>query len=495
MKTKIQVSVMGIAVLLVLIGAVPAAVDAAAVKVVPASQAVHAGENFSVNITIENVTNMKTDQARLYFDSSAMNATDVIEGDFLKTGGTTLPIEKIDNTEGFAGFAYTLLSGTPVTGSGVLATIKFNTSEDIEGTFNLNLTNVMIKNETTEIPVDVYNGTISMDNTSPTVEIISPANGDWFGSEAVNLTFLPRDNLAEMLNYLVFLNEEEVANGTAANCSEEIVYLGTLSEGSYVLSVNVTDNAGLTGSDEIMIYVDRAPPNVEIISPENDDWFDSENVVLTFLPCDNQADVLNFSIFDNGTEVANGTATNCSTKEVNLGVLSESDHVIKVEVADKAGKTNSSEVTIHVDLTPPVITIKSPEEGKNYPGVCVRLNFTAEDLKSGINEIVYNLDGTGNITITGNTTICGLTPYNHSIIVYAKDKVDKVNYSGVHFTVHPGDISVDLSVDIDDLEDLADAFFSKPGDPNWKENADLNCDSEVDIDDLEILADYFFKSY
>jgi hypothetical protein len=180
MKTKIKASVMGIAVLLVLIGAVPAAVDATAVKVVPASQVVHAGENFSINIAIENVTNMKSDQAILNFDPSAMNAVEIIEGDFLKSGGTTLPVEKINNTEGTAGFAYTLLpGGTPLNGSGVLATIKFNTSEEAEGTFNLILTEVMIKNTTAEVPVHVYNGTVEIVTPPPLTPVLDTGSGTY----------------------------------------------------------------------------------------------------------------------------------------------------------------------------------------------------------------------------------------------------------------------------------------------------------------------------
>lgn len=375
------------------------------VKVVPASQTVRGGENFSVNVTIEDVTNMDAYQARFFFDPSAMNATGGIEGEFLKSGGSTVGAPIINNIEGFAGFVYMLLpGGTPVTGSGVLATLNFNTSDDIEGAFNLNFADVMIGTTAGYVPVDVYNGTISIDNTPPTVEITSPANGDWFGSGAVtvNLTFHPRDNLADALNYSVFLNEEEVANGTATNCSEEKVSLEMLSEGSYALTVNVTDHAGLTGSDAI---------------------------------------------------------------------------------------------TIHVDLTPPIITIQSLEEGKNYSSVSVRLNFTAEDLRSGVNETAYNLDGTGNISIAGNTTVSGLAPHDHSIIVYAWDKVDEFGYCEVQFTVHPGDISDDLKVNIFDLAYLADAFLSESGDPDWNENADLNCDDTVNIHDLVIMANYFFISY
>jgi len=280
------------------------------VKVVPASQTVRGGENFSVNVTIENVTNMDADQARLFFDPSAMNATEGIEGEFLQSGGSTVGFPSIiNNIEGFAGFAFMLLEGTPVTGSGVLATMNFNTSDDIEGAFNLNFADVMIGTTAGYVPVDTYNGTISIDNT------------------------------------------------------------------------------------------------------------------------------------------------------------------------------------------PPIISIQSPKEGGNYSSVSVRLNFTAEDLRSGVNETAYNLDGTGNITIAGNTTVRGLAPYDHSIIVYAWDKVDEFGYCEVQFTVHPGDISDDLKVNIVDLAYLADVFLSQSGDPDWNENADLNCDDTVNVHDLVIMANYFFTSY
>ena len=65
----------------------------------------------------------------------------------------------------------------------------------------------------------------------------------------------------------------------------------------------------------------------------------------------------------------------------------------------------------------------------------------------------------------------------------------------VHFTVHPGDISGDNVVNIFDLQRLAWAFMSHPGDANWNDAADLNCDSTVNIFDLQVLAWHFMNSY
>ena len=141
---------------------------ATAVNVTPPTREVLAGDNFGVNITIENVTNMKTYGAKLNFDPRAMNALEIIEGGFLKSGGTTLFLWEINNTEGFAIFGNTFLpGGTPVNGSGVLATINFNTSKEADGTYDLNLTEAMINTTAGKIPVDVYNGTVKILGQKP----------------------------------------------------------------------------------------------------------------------------------------------------------------------------------------------------------------------------------------------------------------------------------------------------------------------------------------
>jgi len=341
--------------------------------------------------------------------------------------------------------------------------------------------------------------TIHVDLTPPTVEILSPQNGTWFDSEPVNVTFHPWDNQAELLNYTVFVDDVEVANGTAVGCNNIMVNLGILSECDHVIRVNVTDDVGLEGSAEVTIHVDLTPPTVEIISPQNGTWFDSEPVNVTFHPWDNKADMLYYWVYVDDVEKANGTAANCSEEVVNVGtILSECDHVITVVVKDHVGKMGFSEVTIHVDLTPPTVEIRSPEAGMLYRTACVRLNFTAEDTgvcPSGIDEIYYVLDGGDPVTISGNATISDVGPCDHTVVVYVKDKAGKLNSSEVSFTAHPGDITGDGKVNILDLQRLAWAFDSQPGSPNWNPDADLTCDDKVNIFDLQRLAWNFGNDY
>jgi len=56
-----------------------------------------------------------------------------------------------------------------------------------------------------------------------------------------------------------------------------------------------------------------------------------------------------------------------------------------------------------------------------------------------------------------------------------------------------GDINGDFTIDIYDIVLVATAFGSRPGDPDWKPNADLVEDNIIDIYDVVIVAQNFGK--
>jgi len=81
---------------------------------------------------------------------------------------------------------------------------------------------------------------------------------------------------------------------------------------------------------------------------------------------------------------------------------------------------------------PPNVSFVSPEN-KPYHTEDVPLTFTVSESTSWIG---YSLDGQTNVTISGNTTIIGLSDGVHTIIVYAKDIAGNVGHSNmVYFTV------------------------------------------------------------
>ncbi|CAD6491521.1 MAG: Peptidase family C25 [Candidatus Argoarchaeum ethanivorans] len=153
-----------------------------------------------------------------------------------------------------------------------------------------------------------------------------------------------------------------------------------------------------------------------------------------------------------------------------------------------------------VTLLPLDINVTSPENNSIYPNTCVRLNFTVKPEGTALDWIGYSLDGGANVTIAGNTTVfdtLGVTPpCDHNIVVYANDTDGNMAASNtVYFTMHPGDIREDGMVNGLDLQRLAWAFLSEPGDPNWNERADLKCDNKIDGFDLQRLAWNFLNDY
>ena len=202
-----------------------------------------------------------------------------------------------------------------------------------------------------------------------------------------------------------------------------------------------------------------------------------------------------------GTELANGFTGSVvlfnfsvvgaagTTSRMNLTNIQLSDPDGTVGTAPaKNGTFTVLEVSFNVTITSP--------ENRTYASQCVKLNFTVEPEGTALDWIGYSLDGGANVTITGNITIGGLSAGNHTIVVYANDTEGTMVASNtVFFTLHPADINFDGWVWVADNLLFAQAYNSKPGDPNWNPDADFNCDDWVYVADNLILAQNYNTVY
>lgn len=85
-----------------------------------------------------------------------------------------------------------------------------------------------------------------------------------------------------------------------------------------------------------------------------------------------------------------------------------------------------------LDTTPPNVSVLSIEN-KTFVNSTVPLDFTVNDL---VAQISYSLDGHGNVTIAGNTTLTGLSNGEHYVTVYYTNIAGNVGASEtVHFNV------------------------------------------------------------
>ena len=75
--------------------------------------------------------------------------------------------------------------------------------------------------------------------------------------------------------------------------------------------------------------------------------------------------------------------------------------------------------------SPPTLRIISPENA-TYPSENVTLNFAVSKQTPWTG---YSLDGQDNVTVTGNTTMTGLSSGLHNVTVYARDELGNVGGS------------------------------------------------------------------
>ncbi|MDI6904744.1 MAG: cohesin domain-containing protein [Candidatus Bathyarchaeia archaeon] len=97
------------------------------------------GQNFTININISGVVDLYGWEFKLRWNSTLLDAVNVVEGSFLKQGGNTLFITPtINNTEGYMIVDCTLLGDIPgVSGNGTLATVEFHVKTVGECTLDL----------------------------------------------------------------------------------------------------------------------------------------------------------------------------------------------------------------------------------------------------------------------------------------------------------------------------------------------------------------------
>ncbi len=170
-----------------------------AVTVEPSAQTVIAGSSFSVNVTVENITNLGADQATLQFEPQTMQVAQVREGAFLRSAGTTLGAgsEIINNATGVLTFSYALLTfGRGVNGSGTLASILFTTNASANATTFVTLSEVLLADAAgAPIHVDeIANATVNI--VAPVQPVFDTGRGSYPSISGIHSgTITPSSNL------------------------------------------------------------------------------------------------------------------------------------------------------------------------------------------------------------------------------------------------------------------------------------------------------------
>jgi hypothetical protein len=111
-------------------------------SVSPASSQTHT-RSLQINITISQVTDLAGWEFKLYYPNNLLNGSNIIEGPFLKTAGSTefLVVNFTDSYNATYGIAWVACAlyyqGLGASGDGILATITFQTVSEGDGILHL----------------------------------------------------------------------------------------------------------------------------------------------------------------------------------------------------------------------------------------------------------------------------------------------------------------------------------------------------------------------
>lgn len=108
------------------------------VFVSPSNITVNVNRTFEVAINVSGVTDLYGWEFKLSWHTSLLEAVNITENSFLRSGGDTYFVPKIIDTDGYIMVGCTLLTNRGgVTGNGTLATVEFRAEKVGSGTLEL----------------------------------------------------------------------------------------------------------------------------------------------------------------------------------------------------------------------------------------------------------------------------------------------------------------------------------------------------------------------
>ncbi|MCF8056075.1 MAG: hypothetical protein K9K37_05500 [Desulfocapsa sp.] len=241
-----------------------------------------------------------------------------------------------------------------------------------DGNYKLKIT---VESITVPFVVQVEAITLTIDTTSPTIDVTEPQDSSYH-SGVVNVQGALSDlNLQE---YSVTLSgDQETLLLATAVVSSEIVFSRflDLADGVYGVQVDASDSGDNSSAEIVSFTVDKTRPQITLESPTEGGFFDASqptvSIVGTIQEINLQSYIVQYGAGDNPTEwveLASGeelpTDNLLATWLVGPDqAVADGDYTVRITALDKAGWESVAQVGIHVDNNAPELVITLPEEG------------------------------------------------------------------------------------------------------------------------------------
>jgi len=264
-----------------------------------------------------------------------------------------------------------------------------------------------------------------IDNTPPSLDIVSPAGGSWVGTYVfVNVSVSDEHSGVYAVELLVNGSSQGYYYpqnyGIYWNASDYV-------EDTYNLTVVAYDNVNNTASASIIVHLDKTPPTINVTSPANE----SCSIISVSVSAeDSGSGVERVTFIIDGNMLFNDTV---APYEYSLDTCSylDGEHTITVIAYDRAGNSRTASVVFYVDNSPPIVEMIYPTEGDFIKGT-VNITVSVDDFGVGVEKILFIVDGTilFNDTNAPYSYVIDTNTYDdglHNLTILAYDKLGSMS--------------------------------------------------------------------
>ncbi|TFF97828.1 MAG: hypothetical protein EU547_03265 [Promethearchaeota archaeon] len=240
--------------------------------------------------------------------------------------------------------------------------------------------------------------TVKKDSTPPTINIISPTDGQFFNATIPSFNVEITDDNLDKMWYTLSGDTTKYSftdNGTLTGWD-------ALSDGAVAITFYANDSAGNKFSDSLTVTKDSIPPNLNIVSPTDGQFFNATTPSFNVEITDDNLDKMWYILTGDPVKyffTDNGTLTGWSG-------LSDGAVAITFYANDSAGNEFSDSLAVTKDSNPPTINIVSPADGQFFNATIPSFNVEITD--DNLDKMWYTLSGdTTKYFFTENGTLTG----------------------------------------------------------------------------------------
>jgi len=276
-----------------------------------------------------------------------------------------------------------------------------------------------------------------MDNSIPTIILISPQDGQAYGyNESLELNFIASDADENIDSCWYVLNSGDTV--ILSGCENTTI---NVPEGSNTLEIYINDTEGEEANDSATFQVSLGAPSILLNSP-TEDYFSFHEIEFSYTPSDIDLDTCElWGNFDWEFKL-NQTDSNPTSDVENIFslILNDGDYLWNIKCNDSEGNfAFNGNKTFYIDSVSPVITLTQPA-GTKTSRTEIPLVFSVED--SSPTTCFYNVyrgeaieKSNTSVTCNSSSTFSVTIDADFVLNLYVNDSAGNINLETAEFSV------------------------------------------------------------